>query len=158
MTIWIFVIAMVVAIGIAIFYFLSFGRACNPPLQRESITVGGTPFDVEIARTVVEEACGLSGRTSLGTGKGMIFLFAPGRQTFWMKDMNFALDIVWIGQGKVLGFVQNAPAPAPGTMLWSLPLYSSPDATDMVLEVPAGTVANDNIKVGDPVVIGNGGN
>jgi uncharacterized membrane protein (UPF0127 family) len=80
-----------------------------------------------------------------------------------MKDMNFPLDMIWIGsaagsgaqrQGEVvLGFAQNA-APQPGVPLWSLTIYNSPDGTNNVLEVNAGTVAKDGIKVGDTVQIG----
>jgi uncharacterized membrane protein (UPF0127 family) len=158
MTIWISVIAFLAAIGIVVFYFAFFHRSCNPPLPRESMQVGNTTFDVEVASTMVEEACGLSGRTGLGPNQGMIFLFSPGIQSFWMKDMNFSLDMIWIGNNQVLGFVQNVPAPAPGTSIFSLPVYDSPDGTSIVLEVNAGTVAADNIKVGDPVKLGSSGN
>ena len=66
---------------------------------------------------------------------------------------------VWIGPGadgqgeQVLGFAQNA-VPQPGVPLWSLTIYNSPDGTDKVLEVNAGTVAKDGIKVGDAVQLG----
>jgi uncharacterized protein len=101
---------------------------------------------------MAEQACGLSGRTGLNDGQGMIFLFGAGStQNFWMKDMNFALDMVWISDNKVVGFAQNVPPPAPGTQLWQLQIYTSPPNVDTVLEVPAGTVAKDNIQVGDKV-------
>ena len=74
-----------------------------------------------------------------------------------MKDMNFPLDMIWIGPGangeEVLGFAENAE-PQPGATLWGLTIYSSPDGTDKVLEVNAGTVARDSIKVDDAVQIG----
>jgi uncharacterized membrane protein (UPF0127 family) len=134
---------------------------------------------VELATTVIQQAKGLSGRTGLGENDGMLFLFnRPAIQSFWMKDMNFPIDIIWIGStpsmdstgspqassgqaaltadgqtGKVLGFEQNAPTPKPGAQLWQLPIYSSPDGVDTVLEVPAGTVAKNGITVGEPVVI-----
>ena len=141
---------IIAAAAIVAWYFFFFRRSCNPPLPRERFTVGSVTFDVEIASTMAEQACGLSGRTGLAQGEGMLFPFGrPGVQSFWMKDMSFPLDMIWIGGGKVVGFEQNAPAPAPGTSLWRLPIYTSPSSTDSVLEVPAGIVAKDNIKVGD---------
>jgi uncharacterized membrane protein (UPF0127 family) len=67
--------------------------------------------------------------------------------------MNFPLDLIWIAGDKVVGFAENA-APQPGAALWNLQIYNSPDGTDKVLEVSAGTVAKDNIKIGDIVQIG----
>ena len=125
----------------------------NPHLATESLKIRSTTFTVEIASTMLQKNDGLSFRPDLAPGHGMIFLFSsPGVQGFWMKDMNFALDMIWIGNGKVLGFTQNA-APQPGAQPWQLKIYSSPKGTDTVLEVPAGTVASDDIRVGDSVVI-----
>ena len=87
----------------------------------------------------------------------MLFVFSsPGIQNFWMKDMNFPIDIIWISGGKVAGFAQDAE-PQPGVPLWRLTIYTSPNNVDQVLEVPAGTVAKDGITIGAPVVIGPGG-
>lgn len=144
------IVLIVAAVAI---YFIVFRRA-NPPLRGTEVTIGNTVFQVEVASTTVEEARGLSFRASLAENSGMLFLFStPGVQTFWMKDMNFPLDMIWIGSGKVLGFAQNA-VPQPGVPLWSLAIYDSPDGTNQVLEVNAGTVAKDNIQIGDPVQVG----
>jgi len=125
----------------------------NPPLPEDQVTVGRATFTVEIASTTLEQMTGLSYRTSLADGHGMFFVFgAPAVQHFWMKDMNFAIDIIWIANDAVAGFAENAQ-PQPGDALWKLRIYSSPGGTDRVLEVPAGTVARDGIKVGDPVSV-----
>jgi len=145
------IVLIVAALGAGIWaYFSMFARSCNPPLPRQTITVGATTFDVEMATTMAEQSCGLSGRVGLDDKQGMLFPFGYGNtQTFWMKDMTFAIDMIWISNGKVVGFAQNVPPPAPGTQLWQLKLYSSPRNTDTVLEVNAGTVMRDNIQVGD---------
>ena len=125
----------------------------NPPLRTNKVTIGNTIFSVEVASTTIEQARGLSGRAGLKNNEGMLFLFnSAGVQNFWMKDMNFPIDIIWIGGGKVLGFAENA-APQPGVPLLSLKVYPSPDSVDTVLEVNAETVANDGIKIGDSVSI-----
>ncbi len=129
----------------------------NPPLPAEPLDIASAQFSVELASTIVEQTRGLSYRTSLGENDGMLFIFSTGTiQTFWMKDMNFPLDMIWISGNTVDGFAQNVPAPAPGTQLWELPIVTSPANTDKVLEVNAGTVAKYNIKVGDTVTIGAG--
>ena len=157
MTIFISLGIIVIAVGAAVSYLFLFRRA-NPPLAPGTVRIGGATFNVEIASTTLEQARGLSLRKSLGENDGMLFIFSwPGIQSFWMKDTNFPLDMIWIGSGqsgnKVLGFVENAP-PQPGVSLWGLRVYDSPDGTDKVLEVNAGTVAKDNIKVGDTVQVG----
>lgn len=129
----------------------------NPPLPDEQLSIDGATFTAEIASSALEQSRGLSFRPSLAANAGMLFIFGSGSvQTFWMKDMNFPLDMIWISGNTVDGFSQNVPAPGPGAQLWELPIYPSPDNTDKVLEVNAGTVAKYNIKVGDTVTIGTG--
>lgn len=144
---------IVIAAGAAVSYLFLFRRA-NPPLLPGTVRIGSAIFNVEIASTTLERTRGLSFRESLGEDQGMLFIFElPAVQHFWMKDMHFSLDIIWIGGDKVLGFAQNA-APQPGVSPWGLTVYDSPDGTDKVLEVNAGTVLKDNIHVGDSVQIG----
>lgn len=128
----------------------------NPPLASEPLSIDHATFNVEIASTTLNQTRGLSFRPSLGANDGMLFLFGGSGsvQNFWMKDMNFPLDMIWISGNTVVGFAQDVPIPAPGAALWSLPIYTSPDHTDKVLEVNAGTVAKYNIKIGDKVTIG----
>jgi hypothetical protein len=157
-------ILFVIAIGA--WWHLFFGQA-NPPLSRTDVSITNVPlgadqlsidsakFNIEVASTSMEQTRGLSYRASLGENDGMLFIFNTGSvQTFWMKDMNFPLDMIWISGNIVDGFAQNVPTPASGTPLWSLPIYASPANIDKVLEVNAGTVAKYNIKVGDSVTIG----
>ena len=113
------------------------------------ILVGEREYRVELAESLAQQAQGLSGRTSLEDGKGMLFIFpAPRTQSFWMRGMQFPIDIIWIREGKVIGFVEHAPVPVHG----QLPVFTSPGPADQVLEVIAGTVAKDAINIGDTVV------
>ena len=125
----------------------------NPTLPTEQVTINNAVFDVEIASTMLEQARGLSNRPSLGANDGMLFVFSSGgTQSFWMKDMNFPLDIIWISGTTVVGFSQNDPA-EPNTPNPMSSIVTSPPNTDKVLEVNAGTVAKYNIQVGDSFVI-----
>ena len=42
---------------------------------------------------------GLSGRSTLASGTGLLFIFdVLSYQSMWMPDMNFALDIIWLDE------------------------------------------------------------
>jgi uncharacterized protein len=145
-------VALIVLVMLYLWYVFFFHRV-NPPLPQNTVTVGDNVFEVEIASTTTEQALGLSGRSGLGDNQGMFFAFnSPGVQNFWMKDMKFSIDIIWIAGNKVAGFAQNA-APQPGVPLWNLKIFTSPNGVDKVLEVNAGTVAKDGIQIGDTVLI-----
>jgi uncharacterized membrane protein (UPF0127 family) len=114
------------------------------------VSIGKKEFSVEVADTLPKQIRGLSGHAPLAEGQGMLFLFGFARQqAFWMKDMLFPIDIIWIQDGKVIGFAEDAPVPTG----MNTPTFYSPAPADTVLEVSAGTVKREGIKVGDAVVI-----
>lgn len=116
------------------------------------ISVGSQIFDVELAITPDQQSKGLSDRDKLETDHGMLFIFKPATQpAFWMKDMKFNIDIVWISNGEVVEISRNLPFPSTGTRTDELPTYSPPTSIDYVLEVNAGEAKN--ISVGDRVEI-----
>ncbi len=113
-----------------------------------TIFVGGNAFSVEVADTFATRAHGLSGHAPLGENEGMLFVFG-GTTTgaFWMKDMLFPLDLVWIRDGIVVGTTENAlPMRQTGFRL-----YPPPMAVDQVLEVNAHTVKRLHVIRGDEV-------
>ncbi len=118
----------------------------------QTVTVGKKTYSVTIAKTEAELQKGLSGRSSLNSGNGMLFVF-PDKQryTFWMNDMKFPIDIIFINDNKVVDFVENAPAPAAGQSAASLPRYTPSGEVNYVLEVNAKEVSKNNIKKGDSV-------
>jgi uncharacterized protein len=114
------------------------------------VQIGSRTYTVEVVDTIPAKAQGLSGRKSLPAGTGMLFVFEPAQpQSFWMHDMKFPIDIIWIQGGAVTGLVQDAPVPT----ATDTAIFSSPGPVDLVLEVPAGTVAGDGLRVGDKVEI-----
>jgi len=116
-----------------------------------SVQIGAHTIAVEIAKSPEAIRVGLSGRSMLPQGKGMLFVFPkPKRYRFWMKDMLFPIDIIWIRGGAVVGFDQNVvddfDPKAPR-------FYQAPEPADYVLEVPSGFVKEKGIRAGDPVVL-----
>lgn len=106
---------------------------------------------VDIATTPAERSQGLSGRPSLGENEGMLFVFGvPGKYQFWMKDMLFPLDLIWIREGEIVDMTVDVPPPGPDG---ELPVYAPFEAADMVLEVRAGFAAAHGLRVGLPVAV-----
>lgn len=116
------------------------------------LIINNKEFSVEIADTSVKQAQGLSGRQSLATNQGMLFIFErPGIYGFWMKDMKFPIDIIWIKNNRIIGFEKNIPSPASQDM--KLPVYYPVSEADRVLEVVAGTADKYKFMVGDEVKV-----
>jgi len=72
--------------------------------------------------------------------------------TFVMRDMLFSIDIIWIKDDMVVGFEKNMPR---SELDKDLIAYQPKNFINYVLEVNAGFVEQNNIKIGDKVVIGN---
>ena len=124
----------------------------SAPVTKE-IIINDTIIDVEIANSASERRTGLSNRETLNENTGMLFLFEKENvfESFWMKDMEIAIDILWIDDGKIVQIDKNIPPPAPDAPDADLILYSSKKPFDYVLEVNAGYSDNHQIKIGDPV-------
>lgn len=116
--------------------------------------VDGPALAVEIVSTPESITQGLSGRDQLGA-EGMLFVFnQPGIYSFWMKQMRFDLDLIWIRSGKIVAITPNVPKPEDNTPDSALPSYESPQIVDMVLEVPAGFAQKSNLVVGSQFILG----
>ena len=100
---------------------------------------------VELAQTPASQQQGLSGRASLGVNQGMLFIFdQDGQRQFWMKEMNFPLDIIWLNkEGQILGI-----ATAVATSTYPAPILS-PGPIRQVLEVNAGYAQKYGLTIGD---------
>ena len=60
-------------------------------------TTTGEEIPVEVADTLKKRSLGLGKRASLKKGWGMLFVFEKRKpHRFWMKDMQFPLDIIWL--------------------------------------------------------------
>ncbi len=132
---------------------IEFSAAESEDLQiTHLVTIRDRAYTVEVAATAEEQATGLSNRASMPNTSGMLFPFQPERVvTFWMKDMQFPIDIIWISHGKVIGVTKNLPVPPKGQKPQDLPTYSPPEAVDYVLELNVGQGAL--FSVGDEVTI-----
>ncbi len=112
------------------------------------VKIAGETVKVDLAVTPKEQEQGLSRRTALAPGTGMLFVFEkPGKYFFWMKDMNFPIDIIWISaERKVVYIKKNA------THLDQTSTFGPEADAKYVLEVVAGFSDDHDLKVGDEVL------
>lgn len=105
-----------------------------------------TKIMAEVADTQLLRQQGLSNRPALAESEGMLFLFEePQEYTFWMKEMEFPIDIVWLRDGEVVDVNANVQVDT------TLPLaeYAPNEPVNQVLEVTAGFADRHGIRVGD---------
>lgn len=116
-------------------------------MKQETITLKNVPITVDVAETELEREHGLSGREGLGENEGMLFVFqSDGMYAFWMKDMKFSIDMLWIAKNGEVVYV--VPSVSPDT--YPASFAPSKDAR-YVLELPAGWAASHGVKEGDTV-------
>lgn len=111
----------------------------------EKITINNKTFYAEVVSSSDKMQKGLGGRNSLCQSCAMLFEFPQtGRYTFWMKDMHFPLDIIWILDGKVVYLEKNVLENFSGVI-------TPPVDADQVLEINVGNVDKFDIKIGDKI-------
>lgn len=122
--------------------------------KKTTLTIRNHTFAVELAKSIQQKTKGLGYRSLLNENTGMLFLFdAPQILNFWMKDMKFAIDIIFIQGNKIVTIYNSVPFPSPDTPLSHLPNYSSNEPADKVLEINAGISEKYGFEEGDEVVI-----
>ncbi|MES2314396.1 MAG: DUF192 domain-containing protein [Patescibacteria group bacterium] len=97
-----------------------------------------------VANTEASREQGLSGQDSLPNGVGMLFVFnSSGKYGFWMKDMSFSLDLIWIDANKkIVGVTKNVlPSSYPF-------VFMPPKDILYVLEMNAGSVTEFGLTTG----------
>ncbi|MBI4068550.1 DUF192 domain-containing protein [Candidatus Kaiserbacteria bacterium] len=123
-------------------------NADNPNVYASStIQLKDTVVRVEIADTPEERAMGLSGREGLAPDEGLLFVFEEdGLHAFWMKDMRFAIDIVWVSSDGAIVHIEENVTPE------TYPAAFAPRReARYVVELSAGYVAEHEVRVGDIV-------
>jgi uncharacterized protein len=117
--------------------------------KRAKVQVNDSVFSALVSDTLELRARGLSGRLGLDEDEAMLFVFdKPEAAGFWMKDMLFSIDIVWIDENyRIISIASDvSPKTFPNT-------FFPKSAAKYVLEFSAGTTKRLGIKEGDFVSI-----
>ena len=114
--------------------------------------LNGKVFVLEVMDTPDKQREGLSGRDSIGQGQAMLFVFDQAKiMDFWMKDMKFNIDLLWIKGDEIGAWEKKVLAPDPNLSDNKLKRYTSPFPVDKVLELKSGTIDDLSLKINDKV-------
>jgi uncharacterized membrane protein (UPF0127 family) len=137
---WIF-LALAFAVVLLMFLF----RGANK--EQDRVCFGSECFTVELARTPEEQSRGLMERLSLAKDSGMLFVFPnDGVYSFWMKNTQIPLDIIWLDSNRSIVFIKRNAQPC-GTEECST--INPGKNAKYVLEVNAGVSDRIGLKEGD---------
>lgn len=107
-------------------------------------------FQLLITRSETDRQVGLSKYNNLSADKAMVFVFdKQDYYRFWMKDMKFPIDLIFIKSNKIVTIYENLETPKSSKD--SLPIYSPSEPIDKALEINAGLSKKFNFKIGDTV-------
>lgn len=116
------------------------GRFSN----NQTVHIGDAVLVADIADTASKRERGLSGRAHLEPRQAMLFVFPEdGKWAIWMKNMRFAIDVVWLDANKKVVDIEHGVPPS------SYPKNFAPDRpARYILELAEGTASAKNIRIG----------
>ncbi len=118
-------------------------RTASEPVVVVHAEHGPVAVRVELATTPAQQARGLMWRDELEADAGMLFVFERAEpRVFWMKNTPVSLDIIYIGDDKLVVAVASETTP------FSTRPIPSGAAARYVLEVPAGFARRHGVKPG----------
>ncbi|MBC8219750.1 MAG: DUF192 domain-containing protein [Proteobacteria bacterium] len=110
-------------------------------------TSAGIEIHVEVADTSQKRSLGLGKRSGLKKDWGMLFVFEKRKtHSFWMKDMQFALDIIWLDNYRIVHILRNVQPAIQGE---KPSILAPPAPANFVLEIEAGRASELRLKQGD---------
>ncbi len=111
-------------------------------------------FSVTLAETLEEKHIGLSQTSFLAENEGMLFVYQkPLIPGFWMKDMSFPIDIIWIDEKlEIVGFEENIQ-PCLDKTGESCEIYSPEKEILYVLETNGNLSEMYGFEIGDKIIL-----
>jgi uncharacterized protein len=128
------------------------GLSADNKYLKAKVTVKGFELNADVPITSELMARGLAVKNQLKESEAMLFVFEESAQhSFWMKDMKFPIDIIWLdSDGKVVHIEQNLQ---PCVSVLICTSYSPDIDSQYVLETVAGFTQRHNISVGTNIDI-----
>lgn len=135
-------------LGLLLAFIIIFALAKRARPAQQTISLGDDVLNVWVAATGPELTRGLSNVAYLPNNSGLLFVFSTlGDHRIWMKDMNFAIDIIWLNENlKVVDITQNV-TPDSYPKQWGAKV-----PVKYVIEVPAGWAHEHGVKIGESMV------
>jgi uncharacterized membrane protein (UPF0127 family) len=132
-------------------FFTAVLSACAQTAHQEDVKtlcIKDICIQAEIVSSFAARELGLMFRESLADDRGMLFIFEEeGSHGFWMKNMRFPLDIIWLNSNKKIVDIKENIFPCGQ----SCEILTPKTKAKYVLEVNAGFVQRNKIKIGELV-------
>ena len=126
-------------------------RADYEPLL--PMQIGGVSVMASVADSPEERQQGLSGTTMLPEDVVKLFVFDDNnRWSFWMKDMRYAIDMLWVNEGEEIVHIERAVAPE----TYPAQSFTPPVPARYVIETVAGFSEKQQLATGTKVVLPDG--
>jgi uncharacterized membrane protein (UPF0127 family) len=137
----------------------------KPAAKPRARLASGKILSLEVRRTPEERALGLMFQKNLSEEEGMLFVFPEdGLHAFWMKNMRFSIDILWLDARGVVVHAEESVPPCPDAGAGGRPSADEPEPCPSyaplrearhVLEIPAGAAARNALRVGSHIALEN---
>jgi hypothetical protein len=116
------------------------------------IMIGAVPVQASIADTMSSRIKGLSNTPYLPANVVKLFAFGvAGSHSIWMKDMLYPIDIIWAAEDGTIVHIEENVSPD------SFPTsFASPTPAWFVVETNAGFVSDEQVALGDRIVLPTG--
>ncbi len=139
------ILVLIVCIAVAVFLMSD--------KKQPKVCIKSSCFNVELALTPGQRGRGLMFRQNLDSRAGMLFAFEEeGNYSFWMKNTQIPLDIIWISsENKIVSISENAQP----CQKEDCPTINPSITAMYVLEINAGLSSSGGITIGDKVLFKN---
>jgi uncharacterized membrane protein (UPF0127 family) len=102
-------------------------------------------YTLEVVSNGVEKQKGLGGLVDMPQDQGMLFLSdTSNNQCYWMKDMHFAIDIIWLSAEKKINYIEHNVQPKTYPKSFCHP-------AKYVIELNAGEAAYNRLKLNQAI-------
>lgn len=117
-----------------------------------TVTIDRYNISAFVADTDEKRSKGLSGVENMSENQGMLFVFNyPSKQGFWMKEMKFPLDIIWLDLNNSVIHIEKKLQPCTSVLFCTV--YSPSKDAKYVLETISGFTDLHSVNVGAKIKI-----
>ncbi len=114
--------------------------------------IGQNEYRLYVVNSFEDMQKGLARFDRIERNQGMLFIFeTPGRYSFFMKDMKFDIDIIFLNEtSQVISIFQNVKKDSYRGP-FDYEAYKPDSPAKFVIELNAGEVLQNKLKIGDKV-------
>jgi uncharacterized membrane protein (UPF0127 family) len=136
--------------GIIGYFGYTFLYKVNISDTKVKVIINKIEYNLDVAKTDQERSRGLAKFDSIKNNEGMLFIFdVPGRYSFYMKDMKFNIDIIFLDQSKkVVDMYKNVKFQDYKNP-YDYENYKPNFSSKYTIELKEGEIEKTGLKIGD---------